>query len=187
MFWIEKLDKGKMKPSKLYMVLLGIFLFALVMALETTNYIVVEPTIDDQQNWITNITDKCPGAKMDEAFEAKSEIENGVMGFVFGCYFGVLFFGMRMSHLANVEVKNEAWWKPIFRILITIVICAIPLLPYHFLTPDVISNIYVLMICKTLVPTFIAGFLLYCGLLELIFMKLNLLKINLSIDDPLTF
>ena len=99
MYWIEKLDTGKMKPSKIYMVLSGVLLFILIMALETTNYVVVMQTIEDEDTWIKNITDKCPNAKMDEAFEAKSEIENGVMGFVFGCYFGVLFFGMRMSHL----------------------------------------------------------------------------------------
>ena len=99
MYWIEKLDTGKMKPSKIYMVLSGIFFFILIMALETTNYAVVIHNTKDVGINVTNITEKCPDVKLDEAFAAKSEIENGVMGFVFGCYFGVLFFGMRMSHL----------------------------------------------------------------------------------------
>ena len=68
MYWVEKIDKGKMKPSILYMVLFGLFFFALIMALETMNYIVVEPTIIDQETWTENITKKCPGANIDEAF-----------------------------------------------------------------------------------------------------------------------
>lgn len=71
------------------------------------------------------------------------------------------------------------------RILITLIICGVVLLPYILLTPESISNIYVLMILKTLVPTFAAGFLLYCGLLEYIFVHMKILEVEEPFNDPL--
>ena len=41
------------------------------------------------------------------------------------------------------------------------------------------------MIVKTLVPTFAAGFLLYCGLLEYIFVHMKILEIEEPFNDPL--
>lgn len=61
------------------------------------------------------------------------------------------------------------------RVLLTMMIAGVVLLPYLLLTPDQIPNIYWLMVCKSLLPTFIAGFLIFCGLLELLFIKIQLL------------
>ena len=41
------------------------------------------------------------------------------------------------------------------------------------------------MVFKTLIPTFVAGFLLYCGLLEHIFIKIKVLSFEESWNDPL--
>ena len=49
------------------------------------------------------------------------------------------------------------------------------MLPYLFLSSKQISNTYVLMILKTLVPTFAAGFVLFCGFFDWLFIKYKLL------------
>ena len=61
------------------------------------------------------------------------------------------------------------------RLVLTLLIMGVILLPYLLLSTDSISNIYVLMLFKTLIPTFAAGFVLYCGLLEWLFLQLKVL------------
>jgi len=69
--------------------------------------------------------------------------------------------------------------------VVTLLLCGIVLLPYVLLTPEVISNIYLLMLLKTLIPTFAAGFLIFCGLLEYIFQMMGALEIEEQFHDPL--
>ena len=135
-------------------------------------------------DWTTNIKDKCPNADMDSAYSNKSEIQNGIIGLGFGAYFGIIFFAKRNPNSGTPNVQGEAWWKPVVRILITGLICGVVLLPYLLLKPDTISNIYVLMIFKTFLPTFATGFLLFCGLLEYIFVKIKALEIEDNFHDP---
>ena len=92
-----------------------------------------------------------------------------MIGIGFGAFFGIVFYAKRNPNPGKPKVKGEAYWKPIVRILIILVICGIVLLPYFLLNLDNVSNIYVLMVFKTLLPTFAVGFLLFCGLFEYIF------------------
>lgn len=101
-----------------------------------------------------------------------------MIGIGFGAFFGLTFFGTKNAKLCHTDVEDELWWKPLARIGITSIICGVVMLPYLLLTGQTISNIYLLMIFKTLLPTFAAGFLLFCGLFEHIFRKLDILKIE---------
>lgn len=78
-----------------WFVVWGCIALCLVLALETANYLVVVPTIVIEESWNNNITSKCPGAKMEEAYSNKSEIQNGMIGIGFGAYFGMIFFAKR--------------------------------------------------------------------------------------------
>ena len=108
-----------------------------------------------------------------------------MIGIGFGAYFGILFFAKRNKLTGTPIVKGEAWWKPVLRTLITLLLVGIVLLPFFLLTVETISNIYVLMIFKTLLPTFAAGFLLFCGALEYIFVHMKILEIEEQYYDPL--
>ena len=107
-------------------------------------------------------------------------VENGMVGLGFGAYFGMVFFGKHMKPeiLSHVDMKDQGWWRPIARLAIVLLLCGIVGLPYLLLSKKAISNIYVLMTFKTLLPSFAAGFLLYCGLFEKIFLRYNLLKLD---------
>ena len=59
------------------------------------------------------------------------------------------------------------------------------MLPFLFLGFDQISNSYVLMVCKSLLPTFAAGFVIFCGLFDYIFVKMNLLEFEEYYVNPL--
>ena len=93
-----------------------------------------------------------------------------MIGIGFGAFFGIVFYAkIKNPNPGKPKVKGEAYWKPIVRILIILGICGIVLLPYFFLNLETISNIYVLMVFKTFLPTFAVGFLLFCGFFEYIF------------------
>ena len=156
----------------------GLVVFAMALALEIVNYEVVVPRIVIDPRWSVNILTKCVGANLDEAFQNKSSVQNGIIGIGFGAYFGMVFFSFRNRQETRAVVTGEAIWKPFVRLLVILVVCGIVLLPYVFLTEDQIANTYVLMVFKTLLPTFAAGFLLFCGLFEYLFAKMNVLEIE---------
>ena len=58
-----------------------------------------------------------------------------------------------------------------------ILLAGVILLPYFLFTQNTIDNQFVLMLVKTLIPTYAAGFTLYSGALEIIFMKMDLLNV----------
>ena len=111
-----------------------------------------------------------------------------MIGLGFGALFGVIYFGKRMNAVpeagsesiqyGNVVIEGQKWWKPLLRLIVTLLIVGVVLLPYLLLTAKTIANIYVLMVFKTLIPTFAAGFVLYCGLLEYLFVKMKLLDLD---------
>ena len=104
----------------------------------------------------------------------------------FGAYFGIVFYGHRTKgRVGKPLVKGEPWYHPLARFCIALLITAVLMLPYLLLTSDHISNTYILMIFKTLLPTFIVGFVLFCGLLDHIFEKLRILKFEEYTPDPL--
>jgi len=98
-YLLKRLERGKVKRALGY-VLWGLTIFVFVTAIETANYIIVEPRVADDpslDSWSVTILQKCPKANMDEAYAKLSEIQNGMVGVGFGAYFGLLFFGMRNS------------------------------------------------------------------------------------------
>ena len=99
-----------------------------------------------------------------------------MIGIGFGSICGLIFFGKRNFKICWVDREDERWWFFVVRLLVTLLICGVVMLPYLLLSIDSISNIYVLMIIKTLIPTFAAGFILFCGLLEHIFLRMKVLR-----------
>ena len=74
----------------------GVIICVLVNALETMTYLIKEPeTQDIPTDWIVNIRNKCPDASLDEAFSARSEIQNGLVAMGFGAYFGQLAYSYK--------------------------------------------------------------------------------------------
>ena len=75
-------------------------MFILTSAVETANYAITSSKLGDSSEyaadvvqWTATIAEKCPGTDFDEAFTARSEIENGLIGQGFGGAFGVMLFG----------------------------------------------------------------------------------------------
>ena len=64
--------------------------------------------------------------------------------------------------------------------MIGLVIMIIFMLPYLLLSTDQIANVYGLMVCKAFLPLFVTFFLLFCGLLEQVYLKLQVLEIITS-------
>ena len=64
------------------------------------------------------------------------------------------------------------------RALMAGAICAPVMLPFFLLSAKEISNVYALMVLKMFLPTFAASFLLYCGLFEYIFVKIEVLSFS---------
>lgn len=83
------------------------------------------------------------------------------MGIGFGGYYGLIvqsakFDGMR--HYLQPEEKTVL--KIIGRIFTAILICA-PIMTLYLLSTSQIPNVYLLMLVKTLIPTTVAGMLLF--------------------------
>ena len=56
-----------------------------------------------------------------------------MIGIGFGAYFGIICFAIRNPTPGTPKVKGEPCWKPIVRILITLIFCGVVLLPYLLL------------------------------------------------------
>ena len=99
-------------------------------------------------------------------------IDNGLLGFPFGCYFGLVFEACQYPRMHTYELVNESWWKKYVRFLVTVGLCipvlAIGLIPGEF-------NIYLMMLVKRFIPTFGSGFIIY-GLSDWVNKKINLLQ-----------
>ena len=70
---IERLHDGIEKNHWVFIVW-GAVLFFLVNLLETLNYLIVVPRIDNEPLWTENILAKCEGVDIEAAFQNKSEI-----------------------------------------------------------------------------------------------------------------
>ena len=110
-------------------------------------------------------------------------LDNGGLGFSFGCYFGLLFHASKWPCMHVAELMNEARWKPFVRLAVTGGMC-LPVLSLYLLSTNQISNVYVLMIFKTFLPTLISGFIIF-GLGDAVNIKLKLLKFRTGLHDPL--
>ena len=135
-------------------------LFA-VLLVEVINYLVQKPIIENEPFWAQQLAAKCPEKNLLQAFEAKSMIDNGIIGIGFGGYLGVIFHAKRHpGMMMRILSRDEPWYRPILRIAVGIVIC-LPLLPLYLLTAEQISNVYALSLLKTFTPTFVVGFVIF--------------------------
>lgn len=158
----------------------GLLLF-LTIALEVVNYVCTTPRIEKDPVWYVNIINKCPKAKMDQAFEAKSLLDAGIVGVGFGAYLGMMFHAKNFPRmLIRVPSSDNRWYTwPLLRCVVGIVV-NIPLLCLYLLKPKHISNMYVLAFFKTFIPTFGGAFIIF-GPLDWICMKLGILTFE---GDP---
>ena len=101
----------------------------------------------------------------------------------FGAIFGLIVFGACNYEYANVSASEIAWWKRILTIIGIVLICGIIMLPGVLIDQDTIGNIYLTMILKTFLPTFLACLFLFSGVCERILVKINWLKINQDDKD----
>ena len=67
-----------------------LLLMVFALGIEIVNYIVTTPRIVNDPIWTVNIVNKCPKAKMSQAFAAKSLIDAGIIGVGFGSFLGTL-------------------------------------------------------------------------------------------------
>ena len=87
-------------------------------------------------------------------------IDAGEIGFSFGSYFGCIPFGYQSTRIFEKTLKDETKCRAILRLLVTGVLC-IPVLLLGTLSGDQIGNIYVLMVLKSLIPTFGCGWIIF--------------------------
>ena len=146
-----------------------------VVFVETINYVATTPRIVNNPEWAVNITTKCPKANMAKAYATQSMIDAGIVGVGFGSYLGILFHSRIHPGLLLKETSSERhWYKwPLLRVLLAIVICS-PLYALTRLKPQHISNVYMLALLKTFVPTLVSGFICF-GVLDWVCIKLNIL------------
>ena len=154
-----------------------------VLFIETINYVATTPRIVNEPEWIVNIVAKCPHKNLDEAFSTKSMIDAGLVGFGFGSYLGLLFHARMFPGLMLRKATSEKRWYtwPLLRVIFGLIICA-PILSLYLLKPEQISNVYVLSLFKTFVPTMASSFIIF-GTLDWICIKLKLLTFAPQTDD----
>ena len=129
-------------------------------ALEIINYISVNPDIVNDPAWSTRITEKCGPDHLEEAYQSHSMIDNGEIGFSFGGYFGCIPFGYQSARIFTKTLTDETKCRAILRLLVTGVLC-IPVLLLGLIGGDQIGNVYVLMVLKSLIPTFGVGWIIF--------------------------
>ena len=156
----------------------GILMFA-GFFLEIINYVAVKKAIDNDPIWRTNISEKCGSDALKGAFETRSMIDNGDVAACFGCYFGLVFAAYKWPMMHRSVLKNETFWKPAARLLITLLMWIPSAFLFFYLKPSHIKNIYLLMLLKTLLPTFAMGFILF-GVSDRVNLKLGLLELSES-------
>jgi len=59
-----------------------------------------------------------------------------MVGVGFGAFSGLIFFGKYGSQMRDIKVAGEPFWKPILRVLLTLLIAGVVLLPYLLLGPE---------------------------------------------------
>ena len=103
-------------------------------------------------------------------------IDNGVIGIGFGAYLGVIYHAKYCPGFMGRELaKKETWYtQPLLRVLLGFALC-FPFMTPYLLTTEQISNIYVLALFKTFLPTFCGGIVVF-GPLDQLSHKLHLLK-----------
>ena len=150
-------------------------LFAIVLV-ETINYVVEDSQIVNDPVWSSNIAIKCPKENLDHAFEARSMLDNGIIGIGFGSYLGVVYSAKRHPGMMLRELTPEAntWTKRFLRVVFGIVIC-IPILCLLLLKSHHISNVYALALLKTFTPMFVSGFICF-GVVDELCEKIGLLS-----------
>ena len=135
------------------------------------------------QQWSQTIESKCPDTDFSSAFDAKSEIQNGMVSLGFGSTFGLILFGAKNNEYWCVTAKDVAWWKRLLTILAILVVCGVIMLPFIFIKTDTIGNIYVTMLLKSFLPTFGVGFFLFSGVCEHLLVKMEWLNICSDQDE----
>ena len=105
-------------------------------------------------------------------------LDNGIVGIGFGAYLGVIIHAKLCPGMMMREViSDERWWSmPLLRCLVGLLIC-LPFLALYLLTASQISNVYLLALMKTFVPTFVSGFIVF-GLLDHVCESIGILKFS---------
>ena len=152
-------------------------MFAIALVLQICNYAVVTPQIENDPEWTTNILAKCENADMSEAYQAKSMIDVGTTAFGFGAYYGLTLQSFYFPEIHSLTPIDENKLKPWLRIIVALCLCIPVGLMYVFIKGNNVTNVYVLMIFKTLIPALLAGIILY-GLQDKANLKLGLLKFD---------
>ena len=101
-------------------------------------------------------------------------IDNGILGFPFGCYFGMVFEAYKFPNLHTTEVINDVTWKKLVRFIVGILLC-VPILCLGIIPGQ--YNIYLMMIIKRFIPTFVSGFIIY-GLSDEVNRRIKLLQFS---------
>ena len=91
---------------------------------------------------------------MSEAYQSRSMLDSGIIGFNFGCYFGLILQSKAWPWIHLSELIDEAIWKPVVRLLVALLI-GVPFLTLALLGPNQIGNVYLLMFFSILLPGFI--------------------------------
>ena len=107
------------------LVLKWTILFVSCLLIETINYLVQDARITNDALWTEQILAKCPDEDMSHAYQAKSMIDNGLIGLGFGSYLGIIYQARNQPGIMlRKVVADEAWWgKPLLRILLGLAIC----------------------------------------------------------------
>ena len=99
-------------------------------------------------------------------------MESGLVAIIFGSYLGLVFQSYLYPGVLRGEVLDDNFLKPILRLGVGVVMC-LPVVGIALLQ-GYDSNLYLLLLTKTLLPTFLGGFVIF-GLVDIVNIKLGLL------------
>ena len=102
-------------------------------------------------------------------------MESGLVAVIFGSYLGLLFSSHQYPGVLRGEVLDDNLLKPVLRLCVAIVMC-LPAVGIAFLEGHD-SNLYLQLLTKTLLPTFLGGFTIF-GLVDIVNIKLGLLQLS---------
>lgn len=161
------------EKNLLKMTLRWFSLLAVVVLVEVVNFVVLDSQIVNDPLWAEQITIKCPSENLAHAFEAKSMLDNGIIGIGFGAYLGVIYHAKHHPGLLTKRLSHETITRQVLRIFLGIALC-LPFLCLMMLKAEQIANVYVLSLLKTFSPTFISGFIVF-GPFDDVAQRVNLL------------
>lgn len=132
--------------------------FIVVFSVQWIDYLIVEDTFVVPQEWIDNLALQCGSRDQNNTLQYKSLVYAGLCALAYGAYLGVLvhkhYYGIMWRHMFRTN------WK---KFLLRYLVMGAMALPFGlpFLLIPWSAPLWVLLIFKTLLPTFAVSFVIF--------------------------